>query len=109
MKKIISILILALSLFGCSDPDKAAEKNFVGSWVQVNTGSAPIMNATISKADDGYVVEIRLPLPNQAPVVVKKPGKLKDGMLIADGLEKIRIVEGTGHLMIGANEFELVK
>jgi len=111
MKKMIGILILVLPLFGCNDSDvgTASERNFIGSWTQINTGNAPVMDATISKADNGYVVEIRLPLPNQAPVVVTKPGKLKDGMLVADDLEKIRFIASTGHLMIGANEFEMKK
>jgi len=107
MKNILGAFVLLLFLFGCTEADQ--EDRFVGRWLQVNTSNGPKLSADITKVENGYLVEMTMSLPNQAPVKMSQVGQYKDGMLQADGLEKIRIVPTTGHIMIGVNEFELVK
>ncbi|MGZ3158637.1 MAG: hypothetical protein ACXU7H_06095 [Burkholderiaceae bacterium] len=106
MKNLFSTLLLTLALAGCSE--RPIEERFIGSWTQTNSSTTQL-SATISKVDDGYLVEIKLPIPNQPPGVVRRTGKFQGDVLVADGMEKIRLVPDTGHLMIGVNEFEAVK
>jgi hypothetical protein len=107
MKWILITLAFMLAMTGCSEPKR--EDTYIGNWAQLHAEGLTKMNARIAKIDNGYSVEISLPMPNQPPVVIKKTGKVENGVLRVDGMEKIRFNENSGHLMIGANEFELVK
>lgn len=107
MKWILITLAFTLAMTGCSELKD--EERMIGEWTQLNTNGVATMRASIAKIDSGYSIEISLPIPNQAPVVVKKTGKFENGALIVAGLEKIQIDKKNGHLKIGVNEFELVK
>lgn len=107
MKWILITLTLLVAMTGCSDTVNA--ERYLGNWTQVNTKGIPPMTATISKLGDEYRVDIKLSIPNQAPVVVTKVARFEKGTLNADGIEKIHFNKGSDHLMIGANEFESTK
>lgn len=107
MKWIWITLFFMLTLAGCSEPKR--EDPYVGNWEQLHAEGLTKMHVAIAKSESGYSIEISLPMPNQPPVVAKKMGKVENGMLKVDGMEKIHVEEGSGHLVIGANEFELVK
>ena len=107
MKWILITLAFMLAMTGCSE--QKDEERMIGQWTQLNTNGVATMRASIAKIDDGYSIEITLPIPNQAPVVVKKTGRFENGALLVIGLEKIQIDKNSGHLRIGVNEFELVK
>jgi hypothetical protein len=107
MKIIFIALILISSLTGCEDAEP--EDKFVGNWVQINAKDAVKLTAAIVKADTGYLIDLKMIVPDQEPVTVKKTGILRGGMLQAEGLEKIQILPTNGHMTIGVNEFELKK
>lgn len=107
MKWILITLAFMLVMIGCSEPKH--EDRYIGNWAQLHADGLTKMSASIAKLDNGYSVEISLPMPNRPPVVVKKTGNEENGVLKVDGMEKIRFDESSGHLMIGVNEFELVK
>jgi hypothetical protein len=107
MKIIFITVILILSLAGCKEVEP--EDKFVGNWIQVNANDAAKLTASIVKAETGYLMNLKMIVQDQAPVIVRKTGKIKDGMLRVDGLEKIQILPANGHMMIGVNEFELKK
>lgn len=107
MKWILITLAFMLAMTGCSEMKD--EERMIGQWTQLNTNGVATMRASIAKIEDGYSIEITLPIPNQAPVVVKKTGRFENGALLVIGLEKIQIDKKSGHLKIGVNEFELVK
>lgn len=107
MKTIMFALVFVLALIGCTESNH--EEAYIGNWTQVNSNGYPKMTAIISKLDNGYRVEISLPIPNQVPVIIRKIGQFEKGVLKVEGIENIKWVQSSGHLMIGVNEFELNK
>jgi hypothetical protein len=103
MKYVLATLITLILLSGCKDADHG--EKFVGSWQQVNATEMAKLTAHITKGENGYMVEMGLTLPKQPAVVTSQVGKYVDGMLQVEGLEKIRFIESSGHIMIGVNEF----
>jgi hypothetical protein len=106
MKSILITVTLIFALTGCSE--SVQEKNYIGKWTQVNTNGIGPMVVDIEKANNGYKIDISVPVPNQAPAIIHKTGSIENGILKVEGFEKIRF-ENNGHLKIGANEFESTK